>query len=201
MIGSITPLVKAAQGSRRWSSALGAYAAGSILASIVVGGTLGILGRMIGGPWDAGRFVLASAAGVLVLHEIRVVRLPIPPIRRQTRKMWRLRFGPTRAAFLWGADLSLGFTTYVNFTSYWILAATCVLVASPMASALIMVGYGLGRILLVASGPLLVRSCPGTAIIEATEALLRADGAWHRLHAWVVCSMALILLFEWRLGH
>ena len=115
--------------------------------------------------------------------------------RRQTRKAWRIRHGPISAAFMWGMDLGLGLSTRINFVSYSILASGCFLIADPAHGAIIISGYGLGRTLVIASGPLIVHAAShqrrGLAL---GHALFQSESAWHRLHACTLCMVGLFML-------
>jgi len=152
MIGSITPLVQAANGPQQWWKALIGFILGSVSASALVGGILGWIGQLQGLPmlWEV--VWLSIVALGLGLIELGVIHRPSPLIRRQTRQAWRLRFGPVGSALLWGIDLGLGLTTRVTFASYWLLVAACLVIADPAEAALLMAGYGLGRTVVVATG-------------------------------------------------
>lgn len=191
MISAITPLVQVASRRRQWWSAFVAYGAGSITASALIGGLLGLLGQLAGGPWFWGRVVLLIVALGLGLGEMGILPQLRPRLRRQTCKHWRMRYGPSPAALLWGIDIGLGLTTRVTFASYWILVVAGLLLANPAHGALLLGGYGLGRTVLVATGPLLIRSYSVTSI---GMLLLRTERAWHRLHGWALFTVVGLLL-------
>lgn len=195
MIGSITPLVQEAFGTQRWSRALLAYAMGSIAGSTLVGGTLGLVGHLAGGPWPWGGHALLIMALILGLKELGLYKLPTGPMwRRQTPKRWQFRNGAAKTAFMWGLDLGLGVTTRVNYASYWLLVAACLLLAQPLGAAALLGGYGLGRTILVATGPLLVHG--RASVINLNVPFLHRQSAWHSFHGWVLLATTALLLLD-----
>lgn len=170
---------------------MSAYAIGSISASMSIGGLLGLIGNFLGLPALWSRVALVAGTAVLSLMELGLVRRPIPRIRRQTGKLWRDRYGPVRSAFFWGADLGFGVTTQVTFASFWALLASCIVVANPGWGALLFGGYGLGRALLVASGPILAHQFPAGLL---PPLLLERNRSWHRLHGGILAAMAIAVV-------
>lgn len=75
-----------------------------------------------------------------------------PTVRRQTEPVWWRTRGPYRAAFLWGFDLGLGFTTIRVASLYWIVVLAIVLIGSPAAGAATLAVYGLALGLNLAFG-------------------------------------------------
>lgn len=192
MIGTITPLVEVADGSRRHRMVLLAYTAGSVTAAAVMGSLLGEFGRLLGGPWSWGRSALVILTIGLAAIELGMIRRPAPLIRRQTQKLWTDRFGHVTSAVLWGIDLGFGLTTRVTFASYWSLVAAAIALG-PEKGAFLMAGYGAGRAILVATGPLLIRRQPAEAL---GSELFRLEGAWHHLHGVVLLAMAALIVSE-----
>src|SRR5438046_4800119 len=119
MIGQITPLVQAAK--RTWLSSIAGHLAGATLAAGALGLVLGIAGRIVGfDRWEqpggvAGGVVFLACA----LRDAGIVGWPLLALRRQTPKWYQCAFGPTGGAFLWGADLGLGWTTLIIFSGYY----------------------------------------------------------------------------------
>lgn len=64
-------------------------------------------------------------------------------LRRQTCPVWWRDFGPLCATVLWGFDLGLGFSTIRVASLYWIVLLVIFILASPVTSAAILLGYGL----------------------------------------------------------
>lgn len=191
MIGTITPLVQGAAGRSRWTSAIVLYGVGSLVASASLGAILGVLGKVLELPLHVSVIVLATLAIFLALRELGVLDFPAPRFSRQTRKQWFLVGGAERAAFLWGLDLGFGLSTTRVFSSFWLLPVGALLLADPLAGALVMGSYGLGRTLLVATGPLLPRGPETTAFLAD---LMRSERQWHRLHATAVGLSGVLLV-------
>lgn len=189
MIGSITPLVRRAHGARRWSQAALAYALGTMLSSTTVGAALGWLGARLAVDPQLAAVAVITIAALLLLAEIGVLPIPTVIWRRQTVKSWRQRGGPARSAFMWGLDIGAGLTTRVTYRSLWGLLALCFIFGSPLLGAIIMASYGAGRIVLVLSGPLLLRARELDAAILAITLPARP---WHAVHAWALLAVALI---------
>lgn len=160
-----------------------------------VGGAIGIVGQLAGGPWQWERQALVGLSFGLAVVEAypRPNRLAsvLALTWRQTSKRWRIRHGPIKAAFLWGADLGLGITTRVNFVSYWLLLAAGFACANPTSGMILMSGYGIGRVIELATGPMIDHA---TDRVTLGQALVRSEDSWHRLHACTLCAVGLLLL-------
>lgn len=112
------------------------------------------LGRVVG-------TTLAITVGIalfalwLILGSLGLVqRRRIGP-SRQTNPVWRRRFGTTRAAFLWGVDLSTGFTTQSTYAGFWLLPLVVMLVANPAVGAISYLTFSLTRAMPIALSPIL----------------------------------------------
>lgn len=199
MIGSITPLIRGASvGRRQWGGAILAYATGSLLTSTIAGALLGAVGRLAGGPWYWNRPALIALSFMLALVEATPrpnrLAMSLALTWRQTSKLWRMRHGPIKAAFLWGADLGSGITTRVNFTSYWLLLIACFALAHPMTGMFLMGGYGIGRVIELSTGPFVDRIADGASDVAPGQALIRGEGSWHYVHAGILCAAGLALM-------
>src|SRR4051794_39032065 len=101
MIATITP---AGCGSRqRHIAAAAVFTLAAIAAAAALGAAAGLVGAALGG----GRQVLVAAALVAVLaaaREARLVRLPIPQLRRQVPERWRWQ----RPLPVWAAGYGAG---------------------------------------------------------------------------------------------
>lgn len=192
MIGSISPLVKEAHGKKIWTLAVGAYAIGSVLASGAVGGLASLLGTLVGVAWPGDSKLLAGVAALATVIELTGNRIPGPLPKRQTKRRWRYRYGPNLSAFFWGIDLGLGVTTRVTFASYWVLLFACVALADPVAGIVLLGSYGLGRAILVASGPFVVAKHESAFGMP----LLRNGDEWHQLHTAVAATLAVLVILK-----
>jgi hypothetical protein len=164
LLGALAPLGKVAGGRRRWLTNAAAYTLAGTLTSILVGGGLAGLGALLlpARVGLAGTLVALAVALVAIARESGLVAVPLPQIGRQTEGLWVKRFGDRAAAILWGLDLGLVFTTWLNFSGAWLLAVVAFLSGDPLFGAALFVAYWLGRALSVWVGPLLMESAKDT---------------------------------------
>lgn len=190
MVGTISPLVERASRTS-WYRAAAAYTIGSMSSSVVAGAMLGLLGATIHIRLHVATLVLIGAAALLSLTEAMDAGERFHPIHRQTRKHWYAQFGPTRASFMWGADLGVGFTTRVYFLSFWLIVLACLVLGSLTLGTFIFGAYGLGRSLLILTGPLLIRR---TGPLDLVPQLIQSRHDWHIVHAVLLLATALGLV-------
>ena len=146
MVETISPVV---YGTRtRWAGARGAPRRGG-------GGDRGRVraprsaaaGALLGAPWGrAGAAILAgrrrrSTSSV----SSRVVRVPVPQLRRQVPDWWRTFFGRPLAAFLYGAGLGVGFLTFLGHGTLVVVTVGAASTGRPLIGALVMAPFGLAR--------------------------------------------------------
>lgn len=146
MVDSITVMVHGGSDRKRApQTLLGAHLAGLLFASGAAGAATGAAGAFL--PLDAPQRAWLSVLALVLLaaHELGVIRLPLPRISRQVPNDWRRRFRPAVAAFLYGAGLGAGVGTRVPFATLYGVLALSLLFGSPLAGAMIMAGFGLGR--------------------------------------------------------
>jgi hypothetical protein len=153
-----------AGGRRRWLGNATAYTLAGTLTSVLVGGGLAGLGALLlpARVGLAGTLFALAVALLAIARESGLVAIPLPQIGRQTEGLWVKRFGDRAAAILWGLDLGLVFTTWLNFSGAWLLAAVAFLSGQPLFGAALFVAYWLGRALPVWVGPLLMKSARDT---------------------------------------
>lgn len=192
MIGSITPLVQEALITRKWLWSASAYTTGSVMAAVLVGAALGALGQAIDWARNGWPLVLGTAI-VVALMEFGLVPRPWPLVQRQTKMHLRMTTGSARAAFWWGVDIGNGLTTAANYHTLWIFVLAAIALSDPVASLALYASYGFGRAGIVWSGPLLRRAA-SRRNIELIPALMRRDGPWHRLHAWIAVAAIVVVV-------
>ncbi|HJT59133.1 MAG TPA: hypothetical protein VJ761_21685 [Ktedonobacteraceae bacterium] len=115
---------------------------------------MGLLGlALVPGQWLSRVLIGIAAIGiVMALSDLGVAGTSTLTLRRQTCPVWWHTLGPVRAAFLWGLDLGLGFTTIRVASLYWVVALVVFALASPILGAAILGGYGLALALNLALG-------------------------------------------------
>lgn len=121
---------------------------------MTLGAMLGLLGlALVPGQWLSRVLIGIAAIGiVMALSDLGVAGTSTLTLRRQTCPVWWHTLGPVRAAFLWGLDLGLGFTTIRVASLYWMVALVVFALASPILGAVILGGYGLALALNLALG-------------------------------------------------
>ena len=129
------------------SLALGFGVSALVVYAVVhaVGGA--VLGGARSQQWISQHMVATAAAAVLALLALvdtGVLGLRTPMWRRQTPKQLFNRYGPGKAALLWGLDTGLVFTTYRVTSLSWAALAITALGLVPWWSGLL---YALGFVL------------------------------------------------------
>ena len=108
MVETISPVV---HGARTWLVSVVLFTLGATAAGATVGLALGVALQPAGGPvaWAVGGLAAAYA-----LHELDVLRLPMPQVRRQVPESLAPACCRCRSpAGLYGVLLGLGFTTFI----------------------------------------------------------------------------------------
>jgi cytochrome c biogenesis protein CcdA len=146
MIGTITPLVKAA-GRRIWFEAVVAHLVGGALSGSALGLLLGVCGLVVGlHRWPAVTGVVSSLVFLFcAVCDVEMWPWRLPTLKRQTPASCQCALGTTWAGFFWGADLAQGWTTFIVLTGYYGIVVWALLAARPVESALVLAAYGLGR--------------------------------------------------------
>lgn len=188
------PLVKEAEGKRKWVGAVASYTLAGAVSSALVGAGLGLLGQVfLSRPAGIIGTSLALAVAIATTsRELGWIRLPLPQLRRQTNGYWGKLHADYLAAALWGFDLGLIFTTWSTFSGVWVLAVLGLVSRSPALGAALFVAYWLGRALSVWLAPLMLargRSTP--TLLEALAGLLRLVRQIHV--AGIVLSVAVLI--------
>ena len=191
MVNTIAPVVYGEEGSdqqSRWLRALLFYTTGAVGAALGFGILLGFLGQML--PLGSfrpllGATLIGSLCLLYALHELQVVRLFYPQWRRQVPSGWRRRFHPYATAALFGAQLGVGYLTYVPVATLYIVTVAAVIYGSPVYGALIFALFGLGR-----AGALLPLAWPA-----------RTQGKAYRISTRLMAVKPLVHLFNgWALA-
>jgi hypothetical protein len=143
MVETICPVV---HGTRKWLVSVVLFAFGAVTAAAAVGLLLGAALPLAGAGWLA---VVALFALVEAAAEARLLRLPLPQLRKQVPEHWRERFPLPLTAVLYGLGLGLGFATYIPVATLLVVAVGVALVTDPLVGAAVMAAFGLGRALAV----------------------------------------------------
>jgi hypothetical protein len=164
MVETILPVV---HGTRNWLTSIALFAAGAT-------GSAALLGLLLGAALpDGGRTAAAAVALFAFLAaagELGLVRMPLPQLRRQVPERWRERYPQPLAALMYGLGLGVGFATYLPVATLIVVAVAVTALLGPVAGAVVLGAFGLGRGLALAVATGRVRSVEqATGRVEKME--------------------------------
>src|SRR5262245_50405091 len=91
------------------------WVAGHVAGGALLGAALGWLGsKVLPKPWPAGLVVLSVGSLVLALHQLQVLRLPLPQLHRQVSRLWLLQLPWNLVALGYGLQLGCGVATRIK---------------------------------------------------------------------------------------
>jgi len=122
---------------------------GGVAGGLLAGATLWFLSNVIA----LSRIIDKSSALVMssllcfayAMHELRVVRLPQPQLRRQVSEVWAHALPIWGSALVYGFLLGLGMTTYLTVTAIY-PALFLGLASSGWLAVAVMTAFGVGRV-------------------------------------------------------
>ncbi len=154
-MGALGPLVKVANGQRRWVLSATIYTLSGVASAAIVGALIGSVGNLLLTDRHTLAFVFVGTAGVAVLAADAGIigRVLLRPRWRQTSDIWPRRFPLGVVAAMWGFDLGLAFNARLAFAGPWLLAAVSAASGSAEVGALLFVSFWLGRALPVWASP------------------------------------------------
>lgn len=125
---------------------LGVFAAGLVAGAVLSATVLWLLSGLTAPlPQPVRYAVVLVAAGVAVLRDLGVVRVPLPQNAWQVPQHV-LQHGGMRGPLRFGVELGTGVRTYVSASLPYVLAVALLTAgAGPVAAVLTGVGFGLGR--------------------------------------------------------
>lgn len=186
MVETICPVV---HGTRKWLVSVALFTLGAVAAGAGVGVLLGVALPLAGGTWLA---VVALVALVEGAAEARLLRLPVPQLRKQVPERWRERFPLPVTGLLYGLGLGLGFATYIPVATLLVVAIGVALVTDPAAGAAVMGAFGFGRAIALAVSTARLRSYEqATGRIERMAGWA-ARGRVRRVNAIALVALALV---------
>src|SRR5690348_5315510 len=179
MISVIMPLGQRQRSSIFWVVRGTAYIVASAVAGALVGALVGGAGGLLRAlvPLPVILIAVIVLAVAYALHESGVLRLPHPENPWQVPNEWIVRW-PILGAVVFGLTLGAGIFTFIPFTSFYLLLAWELLVANPLAGALLGAVYGLARGLPVVIGAVATRR--GQPIASVHLSILNASLPIHR---------------------
>lgn len=193
MIGQIGPLVQAGKSSRILLSHIAGGAFGGLTTGVFLGFAAVLFHGLVSVQTTVAVSLLCLILIVAAAVDASVLHLPAIGASRQTPYSWACSFGPLPAAFAWGCDLGMMFTTRV--TSYAILALPtyALLSGNLIGTCIVFLVYGVTRSLIVAM--VVVRSDHDIGTVcqrlgDSQQARLRASSL-----ASIIAVAAIILVW------
>jgi hypothetical protein len=189
MVETITPVVHG--GRARWLRAVALHVLGAGTTAALFGALLGWTGSLLGAPWGrAGAVAVAVVAIVYALGELPPTSVAIPQLRRQVPDWWRTYFGPSVAAFLYGAGLGVGFLTFLAHGTLVVVAAAAIAIGEPGWGAVIVGAFGIARgAAIVVSGSITTHD-EGATVLD--RLLARSDRARRRANGLALVALAIV---------
>jgi len=189
MLGSITPLGERSR-RMRWGVTATAYAVGCAAGGAAAGAAAGGLGSLsasrLPGSWALG--LLAAAATVGVLLDLRPRGLRLPTVHRQVDERWLRRYRGWVYGAGFGVQLGLGVVTIVPASAVYLVVVCALLSGQVAAGAAIGTVFGLAR----ASTILMARKATTPAGLVALDG--RMQRLRHPAGAATVAATALVAL-------
>jgi len=165
MVSAINPLSERARGNR-YSLTAGWFVAGSVLGGLALGaagGLLALAARPL--PTAAALWLGVLACLVTLAADRRVAGFGLPLHPRQVNELWLTQYRRWLYAAGFGAQIGLGFATYIMTAATYLMVALAVLTGSPALAVTTGAVFGLVR---------------GLAVL--LSARCRTAQALHRLH-------------------
>jgi hypothetical protein len=190
MVETITPVVHGGR-AWRWAGSVALHVTGAVASAAAFGAALGSAGALLGAPWGAGGGLLvAVVAGLYLLREGTFVQLQVPQLRRQVPQWWRTFFPVPVAALLYGAELGVGFLTYLSHGTLVVVAVAAVASGDPLLGAVVLAPFGLTRGLsvLVSAG---VRGPQEGSALVARLARSASSPWWRSAHVGVLLAVGM----------
>jgi hypothetical protein len=146
MLASIHPLGERSRGQQFWVT-IAAYTMGSVVGAAALGALLGATGQLLFD--DHATMLRAAILGLGALVAVVVDRSGTrpPSWHRQVNEDWLAQFRGWIYGAGFGVQLGLGVLTIVTTASVYLTWIGAVIVANPIAGAVVGVGFGLARAL------------------------------------------------------
>jgi cytochrome c biogenesis protein CcdA len=146
MAGTIGPMVHGTRIHNKVAMAM-LFASAHLLGGAAVGVTIAAMGRWLLPAvlrTSRGEALVCSIGCLLFsLHEIRIIKLPLPQFRQQVPKRWR-RLG-ARGVFLYGSALGAGIGTRIVSASFYVVLIGVFFSGNVAFGTIAMLTYGLSR--------------------------------------------------------
>ncbi len=166
---------------------------GAGVTAALFGAILGGIGSLLGAPWGrAGAVGVAVVALVYALGELPRVGVAVPQLRRQVPDWWRTYFGPSLAAFLYGAGLGVGFLTFLAHGTLVVVAAAAVAIGEPAWGAVIVGAFGIARGAAIVVAGSITTDDDGAAVLD--RLLARSDRVRRRANGAALVAVGVVAI-------
>jgi len=152
---SISLLRQTGQGGAalvRWLPTFFAHGLGYALGALLLGGLLGLVGRVLGfAGFSTTALVLLALVGLIYgAHQLDFLRVPYPQRQAQVPHDARQRFRKSTIGGLYGLALGLNFLTYVQTPLLYFVTLAALLTGNVVEAIAIFAVFNLGRFLPIA---------------------------------------------------
>jgi hypothetical protein len=145
MVSAINPLSERARGNRYWLTACW-FVFGSVLGGLALGAAGGLLAFAAHPlPTTAALWLGVAACLVTLAADRRLAGFGLPLHPRQVNELWLTQYRRWLYAAGFGAQIGLGFATYIMTAATYLMVALAVLTGSPTLAAATGVMFGLVR--------------------------------------------------------
>ncbi len=131
------------------------WVAGHVAGGVLLGAALGWLGSGLPpATQPAGLVVLSGGCLGMALHQLQVLRLPLPQLHRQVSRLWLVRLPWDLVALGYGLQLGCGVATRIKVATTYAVLGCAFLSGSALAGGFILGAFGAARsVLPVVLGP------------------------------------------------
>lgn len=156
MVGSIVPVVNGQFARYLLWGTIPIYLLASVISAAVLGLTLGTFGTLLNRFGNSFAWIPAFQNSLVwgflallclgyALHELRLIKMPRPQIKRQVPRRWIYQFHPFLTWLLFGLGLGIGVATFIPFGTFYIVLLMALLSKSPLYAMVLMAIFGFGR--------------------------------------------------------
>jgi len=186
--------VEGTQTRRRWLQRATVYALSMTLAGALTGLAFSAAGRAVDEVWPDAHLPFAFALGVAALayalHELELIRLPVPGRDWQVPAGW-VRHNFYRSAAIFGGTVGFGVITRVPYATFPILLAWLFVAGDPIYGVAAGLLYGALRALSIYSS---AGSSAPEDLVGLNQQLMRLTPLHHQLAGLALAAFAAYLL-------
>lgn len=211
MVGSIVPIVNGQFARHLLWGTLPIYFLASVGSAAAFGLALGLLGTLLNRlshvfawlPTLQGSWVwifLALLCLGYALHELRLIKMPRPQIKRQVPRRWLYERHPFLTWLLFGLGLGVGVMTFIPFGTFYPVLLMALFSKSPLYAMILMGAFGFGRAImtLILAAPFWSPKGEPRVWGAKERVMSRLNGYHERMH--LINGMALAVVGALLLG-